>query len=136
MYAHKNRELKSAYAKTRYIVEDIVIQVGKKNEKLDNLLIENNCTTYAFITAYNPLSELLTAEQNELRHKQLINYVETRGYKFVLGYGEGTKGWPNEMSLLIIDISKEEAIACGIAFNQKAIIFGQLRASTSLLMLQ
>ena len=136
MDTHKNRELKSAYAKTRYIVEDIVIQVGKKNEKLDNLLIENNCTTYAFITAYNPLSELLTTEQNELRHKQLINYVETRGYKFDLGYGEGTKGWPNEMSLLIIDISKEEAIACGIAFNQKAIIFGQLRASTSLLMLQ
>ena len=51
MDTHKNRELKSAYAKTRYIVEDIVIQVGKKNEKLDNLLIENNCTTYAFITA-------------------------------------------------------------------------------------
>jgi hypothetical protein len=129
-------ELEEAYHKTRYIVTDIILCVDKTNAQLDDLLIKNNCTTYAFITAHNPLSKLLSENENKILHEQLIAFIKKSEYNYLEGYGEGTGGWPNETSLLILGMRKEEAIACGVKFNQKAIIFGQLRGAASLIMIQ
>ncbi len=129
-------ELEQAYYNTRYIVADIILRVDKTNEQLDELLIKNNCASYAFITAHNPLSQLLPENENKRRHEQLIAFIKKSEFKYFEGFGEGTTGWPNETSLLILGIRKEEAIACGIKFNQKAIIFGQLKGLASLIMIQ
>jgi hypothetical protein len=129
-------ELEEAYYKTRYIVADIILCVDKTNAQLDDLLIKNNCTTYAFITAQNPLSKLLSENENKILHEQLIAFIKKSEFNYLEGYGEGTGGWPNETSLLILGMRKEEAIACGVKFNQKAIIFGQLRGAASLIMIQ
>ena len=129
-------ELEEAYHKTRYIVADIILCVDKTNAQLDDLLIKNNCTTYAFITAHNPLSKLLSENENKILHEQLISFIKKSEFNYLEGYGEGTGGWPNETSLLILGMRKEEAIACGVKFNQKAIIFGQLRGAASLIMIQ
>ena len=129
-------ELEEAYHKTRYIVADIILCVDKTNAQLDDLLIKNNCTTYAFITAHNPLSKLLSENENKILHEQLIAFIKKSEYNYLEGYGEGTGGWPNETSLLILGMRKEEAIACGVKFNQKAIIFGQLKGAASLIMIQ
>jgi hypothetical protein len=129
-------ELEEAYHKTRYIVTDIILCVDKTNAQLDDLLIKNNCTTYAFITAHNPLSKLLSENENKILHEQLIAFIKKSEYNYLEGYGEGTGGWPNETSLLILGMRKEEAIACGVKFNQKAIIFGQLKGAASLIMIQ
>jgi hypothetical protein len=129
-------ELEQAYYNTRYIVADIIYRVDKTNAQLDELLIKNNCASYAFITAHNPLSQLLPENENKRRHEQLIAFIKKSEFKYFEGFGEGTAGWPNETSLLILGIRKEEAIACGIKFNQKAIIFGQLKGVASLIMIQ
>lgn len=129
-------ELEQAYYNTRYIVADIILRVDKTNEQLDDLLIKNNCETYAFITAHNPLSQLLPENENKMRHEQLIAFIKKSEFKYLEGYGEGTGGWPNETSLLVLGVGKEEAIACGIKFNQKAIVFGQLKGAASLIMIQ
>jgi hypothetical protein len=129
-------ELEEAYHKTRYIVADIILCVDKTNAQLDDLLIKNNCTTYAFITAHNPLSKLLSENENKILHEQLISFIKKSEFNYLEGYGEGTGGWPNETSLLILGMRKEEAIACGVKFNQKAIIFGQLKGAASLIMIQ
>ena len=78
-------ELEQAYYNTRYIVADIILRVDKKNEQLDDLLIKNNCETYAFITAHNPLSQLMPENENKRRHEQLIAFIkksEFKGNKF------------------------------------------------------
>ena len=129
-------ELEQTYYNTRYIVADIILRVDKTNEQLDDLLIKNNCETYAFITAHNPLSQLLPENENNMRHKQLSAFIKKNKLIYFEGFGEGTAGWPNETSLLILGIRQEEAIACGIKFNQKAIIFGQLKGVASLIMIQ
>ena len=129
-------ELEEAYHKTRYIVTDIILCVDKTNAQLDDLLLKNNCTTYAFITAHNPLSKLLSENENKILHEQLISFIKKSEFNYLEGYGEGTGGWPNETSLLILGMRKEEAIACGVKFNQKAIIFGQLKGAASLIMIQ
>lgn len=129
-------ELQEAYYKTRFIVADIILCADKTNAQLDELLIKNNCASYAFITAHNPLSQLLPENENKMRHEQLIAFIKKSEFKYLEGYGEGTGGWPNETSLLILGIGREEAIACGIKFNQKAIIFGQLKGAASLIMIQ
>ena len=120
-------ELQEAYYKTRFIVADIILCADKTNAQLDELLIKNNCASYAFITAHNPLSQLLPENENKMRHEQLIAFIKKSEFKYLEGYGEGTGGWPNETSLLVLGIGKEEAIACGIKFNQKAIVFVQLK---------
>jgi hypothetical protein len=71
-------ELQEAYYKTRFIVADIILCADKTNAQLDELLIKNNCASYAFITAHNPLSQLLPENENKMRHEQLIAFIKKK----------------------------------------------------------
>lgn len=69
-------KLEDAYLNTSYWVEEVKkpfkIRVGKSNPQLQNLLTIYGATSWAYITAYNPRSVPLTAEENERRHTQLL----------------------------------------------------------------
>lgn len=121
------QELFEAYKSTNFNVTEpnITINIGKTNASLDELLLKHNETCYAYITAENPYGKSYTKEQNELRHQQLLeatsDYVVYEGE----GAGEDTT-WPPERSLLILNISKVEAIALGKQFEQNAIVLGNI----------
>ena len=53
-------ELIQAYKETDFNIYEpkITIKVGRVNQELDHLLQIHNCITWAYITAYNPYSEL------------------------------------------------------------------------------
>ena len=57
------------YRKTLYCSNvkgiDIKLEVGKANKDLSNILKDQNLTTAAFLTAYNPYSEIKSAPENE-----------------------------------------------------------------------
>lgn len=128
--------LLEAYKKTKYKIFEpsIIIEIGKLNHDVENLLKKHNSIEWAFVTAYNPYSKVLTDNENKLRHeelKELIKkYVSYEGH----GVGEDPK-WKPELSLLIIGISKEESISIGNKFEQNAIIFGRIDSTPQLLIL-
>ncbi len=67
-------DLLQAYLDTVYCVTDppLSIRIGQLHPDLDKLLASNGCTAYAFITAYNPASQVLSDIENMARHEMLV----------------------------------------------------------------
>ncbi len=125
-----------AYKETKYRVFDspIIIEVGKKCPELDLLLLEQKVQEWAFITAWNPFSKVLSDGENNERHLQLLDMV--RQYKCWEGEGIGSDpAWPPERSLLILGILHQEAIEIGKRFKQNAIVYGRINEAAELLRL-
>lgn len=124
------------YKNTKYKVFEpsITIEIGKFNQDLDTLLLKHNKGEWAFITAYNPYSRVLTDIENKIRHNELkeltTNYVTLEGY----GVGEDST-WEPELSLFIIGISKDGASKIGKKFEQNAIVYGEFNNSPELIIL-
>ena len=125
-----------AYKNTKYKVFEptITIEIGKFNKDLNNLILNHNSNEWAFITAYNPYSKVLTNDENKIRHYELKelteNYVTFEGH----GVGEDPT-WEPELSLFIIGISKDDASEIGKKFEQNAIVYGVVNNPPELLIL-
>ena len=76
----------------------------------------------SFITAANPYGESLPFEANIKRNKQLAKWLRARGLGFIRI--RGRFGGP-EKSFIVNNITREEAIAAGLEFEQEAIIWGE-----------
>lgn len=119
--------ISNAYLETNYIVDtlSLPIRITEYNCELNELLRNNKSKTWAYITAYNPFSEKLTDDVNISRNKELKSLLSN--YKLYRGRGCGIDGkWEPEESFLILGISKKDAIAIGIKFEQNAIVFGRI----------
>jgi hypothetical protein len=130
------KELINAYNTTEYKVYSpaIVIKIGTSNQELNDLLISFNATTWAYITAFNPFSKILTKAENLKRHEELK--VKIENYKFFEGEGVGEdKAWEPELSLLIIGIPINESIEIGKFYEQNAIVIGEINGVPELKML-
>jgi hypothetical protein len=126
-------ELISAYNNTKYTVYSpiITIQIGVNNSELDELLKKFNITSWAYVTAFNPFSKVLSKKENLEKHDELKEKV--KGYKFYEGEGVGEDAsWEPETSLLIMGISKKESIELGIYFEQNAIVVGAINGLAEL----
>jgi hypothetical protein len=81
---------------------------------------------WAFLTAFNPLPLQLTEVQNQARHQELVGVLEEVGLSFYPGEGRGDSGsWPPERSVLILGISREDALALAVRFGQVAFVYGE-----------
>lgn len=130
-----NQELIDAYSKTNFIVfkPALTISIGKINPELNELLIQEGCKEWAFITSVNPYSEFLTDEANQELYLKLKESV--KDYKFYEGHGIGEDPkWQPEISLLVLGISREEAIRIGNYYKQNAIVVGELNRPAELVL--
>ena len=128
--------LLDAYKTTRYTVyaPSMVIELSKTCQPLDDILVVHKASEWAFITAWNPRSDVLTDVENHQRHLQLKEMV--RDYYTLEGEGIGVNpAWKPERSWLIIGISKERAVGIGRDFEQNAIVYGTLNEPAELLKL-
>ena len=120
-------DLLKAYNTTEYKVYSpaIVIKIGIGNQVLNDLLISLNVSTWAYITAFNPFSKILTESENFKRHEELK--VKIGNYKYFEGEGVGEdKTWKPEISFLIVGISLNDAIGIGKFYEQNAIVVGEI----------
>ncbi len=127
----------AAYKNTRYHVFNtgITICIDENIVLLDALLSKQDAKSWAYITAYNPFSQTFTAEANDARHLQLLQSVAA--FSSFEGEGMGAdESWPPEKSLLILGISKEQAIAIGNEYEQNAIVYGEAGQTAQLLLLR
>lgn len=132
-----DQRLLQAYRETVYQVlnPDIAIEIGVANSTLNHFLQQMNARTWAFITAWNPRSQLLTLEENKQRHQAFVEMVEKAGYLYFEGKGVGTNtNWEPEKSVLILNISKENALRIAGYFDQNALVFGVIHKPPQMLL--
>lgn len=117
--------LADAYLRTAYLVPSLALdlRIGCAHPALDELLARQGLRTWAFISAANPGSALLPDTENRSRAEQLQRMAAP--WPHWPGHGLGLEGdWPPEESLLILGITREEALALGREFGQLAIVAG------------
>jgi hypothetical protein len=117
-----------AYRNTIYAVPELglKIEIGVPNAGLQNYLTNNGFKRWAFITAWNPESVLLTDAENTARNQQMERWLMDKKYRFFAGYGQGkTSDWPPETSFFVLEIDRETAIQLARDFGQLAIVVGE-----------
>ena len=121
-------ELQELYRQARYVVQDgdvrLTIRLDDENAGLNAFLRERGIESWAFMTAYNPWSTLLTEAENQARQNNLIAQLTEAGYTFLEGYGTGDD-WDPEPSLFVLDISRDRAVSIADDYEQHAILWGQ-----------
>lgn len=123
-----DRRLTEAYLRTTYRVwqPPIEIRIGQLCPAMDVLLAERGSESWAFVTAWNPGSRVLPADENAQRQAELEQIVESAHWSYIYGVGIGEDTtWPPEESLLVLGISAAEAVALGRRFGQNALVFGR-----------
>jgi hypothetical protein len=129
MLAARQLDLWAAYRRTSFVVmgarREITIRAGSRNPALDRFLAGVGATRWAFLTAYNPESRVLSGRENTQRQRQLVEELVAAGYSTLRGEGRDPTGeWTAEPSLLVLGIGRREARAFGRQFGQLAIVTG------------
>lgn len=115
-----------AYHNTDYRVNGFrqPIRIGELSSEADELLRAHHFTEWAFITAWNPMSEPLGEAENRLRNAELKS--QTSAWVVVEGAGCARDGdWPPEESYFIAGIPFESAVALARAYAQRAFVYGR-----------
>jgi hypothetical protein len=104
----------------------IDVRIGELCARLDVVLATHAAHTWAFITAWNPGSRQIPAEENEARQAELLGILRERGWRCFDGAGIPDRSdWHPETSVLVLGISKDEAVTLGRRFGQNAITTGR-----------
>lgn len=124
-----NRQsLTQIYTSAVYAVFDgkreIRFCVGENSAEINGLLEKHEAEKFAFLTAHNPRSKVLSHEENDLRQLQLKRILEAGNLSFLEGYGTNeSESWGREDSLFILDVSEETALELAAQFEQHAILY-------------
>ena len=113
-----NKALLEAYRRTTFVADTrkgrMRLRVGQHCSELDALLAGHGVATWAYVTASNPGSVPLTAEENTALQHRLGGSVAELGLVSYPGEGIGDDGrWPPEPSLLILGIGRDGAKRLG-----------------------
>lgn len=116
-----------AYRETEFRVDSdtpLTLRIAEPNDGLFGLFKANRSDTCAFVTACNPLGQLLGESENAQLHDQLAHELRFRSLSFIHGEGKHPVGdWPGEPSFLIFGLSLEAARSLGKRFEQNAIVW-------------
>jgi len=123
-------EIWRAYQATAYCAtvdgENIRIRPGETDATLERALEARGATAWAYVTAWNPGSQLLSRSENDVRQRGLKDELERRGFEFAEGRGEPSDTtWQPEESVLIFGIDEANAVALGMKHGQWAIVVGK-----------
>ncbi|XOV85815.1 MAG: DUF3293 domain-containing protein [Pseudomonadota bacterium] len=119
-------DLLAAYKATDYIVEDdppLILNIGEQNDGVRLLHLSFNVETSAFITAWNPGSNILPLDENYDRQADLLNDIEALRLNYFVGRGEHPDGQWSEDSYLLLGITQDQADALAIKYGQSAYVW-------------
>jgi hypothetical protein len=110
------------------------IRVGQENV-LEGLKL-SGVSSWAYITAWNPLPTTYTLEENRMRDQLLRADLDTLSLEYIEGIGEALDGLWHEESLFIKNISKEQAESLAYKYGQVAYLFANGNVKTQLVYTQ
>lgn len=123
-----NSALINAYLATQYWVDapdqHFYFQIHCHSDKLHKLHQQYRVTHSAYLTAYNPQSQLCAIDHNISANQALVNDIQALGLAYLTGRGVASypEMWPGEESYLVMGISLSEAINLGKRYHQYAIV--------------
>lgn len=120
-------DLWKAFEETHYIVHHqppFTLHVGRHSQELDALLEASRADCAAFITAWNPMSQALSDDENQRRQQSLTDELDRRGLLYHPGIGQHpSNGWPGEQSVLVLGLQLEAARSLAREWGQLAFIW-------------
>ncbi len=116
-----------AYRETDYCVSGdlpLVLRINEFNKPLASLYKVNRANCCCYITACNPLGNIISDDANDDRQSLLATDIRNRGLTFFKGIGQHPSGkWPGEPSFLVLGIALEAAKSLGNKYEQNAIVW-------------
>lgn len=99
--------------------------IGKQNPDLDMLLRQHHASTFAYLTAYNPRSTTLSAEENQRRQAELEDLVKAKGIEYLTGKSYPESGeWEPEVCIFAFNMSRTLARDLCNQYEQDASVVG------------
>jgi len=118
-------KIETAFLETNYIIlleNKIVLKIGEMPAQLLNDF--SQIKTWAFITAWNPLPDILTKTENDIRNNQLKVQLKNEGFIFYPGVGISKNEDWSEDSFFIENIDLETANQISLKYGQLAFLYG------------
>ncbi|ANP46073.1 hypothetical protein ATE48_09135 [Candidatus Viadribacter manganicus] len=120
-------DLVRAYLKTQYRLSpphELTLRIGETNGALASLLQNQNVLSAAYVTAWNPLSQVSDIETNKAANERLCATISELGLMALPGNGVDPDGaWPGEESFLILGASLDQAEALARRYHQNAFVW-------------
>lgn len=118
----------SAYRNAHYFVhhgeEVFLLKVGSVNVALGNLLKQFGHPTAAFLTAFNPYSQVRDKEANTQAHQALLGALSDLSIQTIEGLGtDPNDGWEPEPSVLALGLTLAKAEQLADQFGQNAFLW-------------
>ncbi|MFN3890745.1 MAG: DUF3293 domain-containing protein [Beijerinckiaceae bacterium] len=133
-------ELIKAYGDTDYVVLNtapFTLKIGKRSPELQEIYERHRVRSAAFLTAWNPYSQLRAADENARRNEELADELKRRGLKALPAVGRDPSGkWAGEESFLVLGIAPEIASTLGIQFEQNGYLWCGADAIPELVLLR
>ena len=128
----------AAYRETEYRVfaPPLVLHIGVPCADLAILQENAQVTCSAFITACNPLGDVLEEALNIERQEHLARQLAHLGLKALKGEGRHPSGRWAEPSFLILGLERGAAEELGQQFQQNAIVWAGTAATPELILLR
>ena len=135
------RELLQAYLATLYEAQTgepapLVLRIGEHSPRLLAAHRKAKVDASVFITAFNPEGRPLSAEENEVRHQQLMNALRDRVPVLFEGRGYSPANDWEERSVLALGVPLGSARELGTSFGQNAIVWSGADAVPRLILLR
>lgn len=119
-------KIETAFLETNYIIilqeNRIVLKIGEMPSQLFSEYPQ--IKTWAFITAWNPLPDILTKSENDIRNNQLKNQLKEQGFIFHPGVGISKNEDWSEDSFFIENIDLGKANRFSLKYGQLAFLYG------------
>ena len=118
----------AAYQATHYRVGSglggFVLCIGRHSLDLQRLYLSAGQSCGVFITAFNPLGEAQSDEENEAAHAQLGKYLRKNAPLVIEGSGaDPAVRWPAEKSYFALGVDEEAAGRLGKRCRQDAVVW-------------
>jgi Protein of unknown function (DUF3293) len=124
----KATALLAAYRATEYRARDAAgeagVRIGAHSAAFDALLARNGARRAAFVTAWNPGSEPRPEAENRAAGERLAEAARAMDLRTLpqSGVPDG-EDWAPEEGLLLLDATREQAVAIAERFGQNAIVW-------------
>lgn len=121
-------DLERAYREALYIVhakdKNIHLKVGDSSSEMVELMRLHDVKSAALITAFNPRSVLVSAQENVRNHNVLVADINALGLESLSGEGgDVSNAWPSEPSVLALGISLQDAELLADRYRQNAFLW-------------
>lgn len=130
--------LARAFRKTTYWIQSAEECVGLRidgstNPRVEVLLQQLQCASFAIITSDNPRAQRIPEDENETRRIRLGRIIEESQFEFrPTRHVADDNQWPVEHGYAIFGLSELHAEEWGRRFEQSAIVYGSRESRSRL----